>query len=105
MTLDNYNLAFTRLPGAATAYHANVNAIEWLDACRRAAEGGGRLVALWASERAPGLAVHSALATSGGLALITLTLTRENPEYPGIEAIFPVANRMQRAAFDLLGVT
>src|SRR5258705_13165713 len=104
MTLEKYNLKFVRLPGAIPAYRADVNAIEWVAACRHAREEGGRLVALWGSERAAGFAAHAALATSSGLALITIPLAKERPEYPGIEEIFPAANRMQRAAFDLIGI-
>ncbi len=38
---------------------------------------------------------------------VWLTLTRSRagqPEFPDVSDIFPAANRMQRAAFDLLGV-
>jgi Ni,Fe-hydrogenase III large subunit/Ni,Fe-hydrogenase III component G len=104
MTLEKYNIEFVRIPGAVPAYGADVNAIEWVAACRHAREEGGRLVALWGSERAAGFAAHAALATSSGLALITIPLAKERPEYPGIEEMFPAANRMQRAAFDLIGI-
>ena len=36
--------------------------------------------------------------------MLTLTVPEEQPEYPDLADIFPVANRMQRALFDLLGV-
>src|SRR4051794_15940810 len=99
MSLENYNLQFARIAGAVPAFNAQVNAIEWIATCRQVRQEGGRLVALWGSERSDGFAVHAALATSGGLALVTMPLPGERPAYPGIEEIFPVANRMQRAAF------
>jgi Ni,Fe-hydrogenase III large subunit/Ni,Fe-hydrogenase III component G len=104
MTLEKFNVRFARVPGAAPAFRAEVNAIEWMAACREANEQGGRLVALWGGERAPGFAAHVALATADGLIVLTLPLPREEPSYPGIEGIFPAAGRMQRAAYDLLGI-
>jgi Ni,Fe-hydrogenase III large subunit/Ni,Fe-hydrogenase III component G len=104
MTLAKYNLQFARAPGAAPVFRADVNAIEWTAASRQVREEGGRLVALWGSECAPGFEIHVALATGDGLIVLTMPLPHERPEYPGIEEIFPAANRMQRAAFDMLGI-
>jgi Ni,Fe-hydrogenase III large subunit/Ni,Fe-hydrogenase III component G len=104
MTLEKFNLRFARASGAAAVFRADVNAIEWIAACREAGEQGGRLVALWGGERAPGFAVHAALATADGLLMLTLPVPHERPSYPGIEAIFPGAGRMQRAAYDMLGI-
>jgi Ni,Fe-hydrogenase III large subunit/Ni,Fe-hydrogenase III component G len=104
MTLENFNLQFTRAAGAATVFRADVNAIEWITACRQVNERGGRLVALWGGECAPGFAVHAALADADGLLVLSLPVSRERPSYPGIEGIFPAAGRMQRAAYDLLGI-
>ena len=104
MKLDGLHPDFERLPSAASAYCAEVNAIDWVIACRAVRDQGGRLVALWGSERGAALAVHVALATAGGLAILSLPLGRERPVYPGIEAVFPAATRMQRAAYDLLGI-
>ncbi len=105
MKLDGINVEFARLLSAANVWRAEVNAIDWITSCQAVREQGGRLVALWGSERAPGYAVHTALATAGGLVLLRLALAQEHPVYPGIEGIFPAANRMQRAAHDLLGIS
>ncbi len=105
MKLDGIHLEFQRLPSAAAVFHAEVNAIDWITACRAVRDSGGRLVALWGSERGAGLAMQVTLATVGGLALLTLPVAKELPVYPGIEEIFPAANRMQRAAHDLLGIS
>ena len=104
MSLEKFNLQFARLRGAARVFRADVNAIEWITACRQVNERGGRLVALWGSERAPGFAVHAALADADGLLVLILPVPQDRPSYPGIEGIFPVAGRMQRAAYDMLGI-
>ncbi len=104
MKLDRLHVEFERLPSAANACCAEVNAIDWVIACREVRDQGGRLVALWGSERGAGLAAHVALATAGGLAILSLPVAKERPVYPGIETVFPAASRMQRAAYDLLGI-
>ena len=90
-----------RLPGEAPAGYASVDAGGWRATCERVAIEGGRLVALWGSGDVP--AVHAALAASSGLLLITLPLT--DHAYPDVSDLFPAANRMQRAAFDLFGIS
>jgi Ni,Fe-hydrogenase III large subunit/Ni,Fe-hydrogenase III component G len=104
MTLGAFNLEFAPVGSATAVYRAEVNAIEWVTACRQLREQGGRLVALWGGERERGFAVHAALSSAEGLIVLTLPLSREAPVYPGLEGVFPVANRMQRATYDLLGI-
>src|SRR4029077_20574954 len=77
MSLQKFNLQFARVRGAAPVFRAEVNAIEWIAACRQVNERGGRLVALWGSERAPGYAVHAALADADGLLVLTLPVSGE----------------------------
>ncbi len=43
-------------------------------------------------------------ATRDGLTLLEHTLPDDGARYPDLSPIFPAANRMQRAAFDLVGV-
>jgi Ni,Fe-hydrogenase III large subunit/Ni,Fe-hydrogenase III component G len=105
MRIEGYNFEFSEIRGAVAALRATVDAAQWREACRRAAFDGGRLVALWGSDDSDigkGLAVHAALLTQPGLAVITLPLADER--YPDISDIFPAANRMQRALHDLLGL-
>ncbi len=70
-------------------------------------EEGGQLLALWGSDT-PHLerrfAVHVAFLSSVGLIWTTCAMDIENPSYPDLAHIFPQAERMQRAAFDLLGI-
>jgi Ni,Fe-hydrogenase III large subunit/Ni,Fe-hydrogenase III component G len=70
-------------------------------------ERGGQLVALWGSDDrhvAVGFGIHAAFLTSTGLAWVTSALPADAPAYPDLAHIFPQADRMQRATFDLLGI-
>jgi Ni,Fe-hydrogenase III large subunit/Ni,Fe-hydrogenase III component G len=104
LKLKDFQFELTQLPGAAPVFCAEVNAIEWIAACKQVQEHGGRLVALWGGEHTPGFVIHAALAAADGLVVLTLPLPQELPSYPGIEGIFPAAVRMQRAVYDLLGI-
>ncbi|MGE5523093.1 MAG: NADH-quinone oxidoreductase subunit C [Rhodospirillaceae bacterium] len=86
--------------GAAPAGRARVDAPGWRAVCEHVAADGGRLIALWGSDDGASLYAHAALAASGGLLWTTLA----GGEYPDISDLFPAANRMQRAAHDLVGV-
>jgi Ni,Fe-hydrogenase III large subunit len=48
--------------------------------------------------------VHAAFALREGLLWASMPLAAAHPRYPGIADLFPAASRMQRAAYDLLGV-
>ena len=105
--MTNSFIVFTELPGVINTRHASVDAAHWLTQCRQVRDDGGRLIALWGSDeraQAAGFAVHCALATHDGLLWLTLPLDAQHPSYPDISSVFPVAARMQRAVFDLLGV-
>ena len=70
-----------------------------------AAAQGGRLVALWGTDRAAngGFAVSAAYATTAGLDWVELPLG-VSTSYPDLSGRFPYAERMQRATADLLGL-
>lgn len=51
-----------------------------------------------------GFKLHVALVNETGLICLSVPLPAEQPSYPDISRIFPVANRMQRALYDLLGI-
>jgi Ni,Fe-hydrogenase III large subunit/Ni,Fe-hydrogenase III component G len=75
---------------------------------RAVKEEGGQLIALWGADNrhlSRGFAIHATLLTSAGLAWVTCALPDEAPSYPDLAHIFPQADRMQRATFDLLGIT
>ncbi len=74
---------------------------------REVKEEGGQLVALWGADDrhlGGGFSIHAAFLTSSGLAWATSALSADAPVYPDLAHIFPQADRMQRATFDLLGI-
>ena len=85
-----------------------LHAEELLPFCTLIAENGGRLVSLWASERNGAAAreyvLSAAVQDADGLQVAEVLLDRTRPEYPDLSAIFPVADRLQRAVFDMVGV-
>ena len=106
MRLGDLDVSFAEMPGAVKAWHAVVDAAAWRAVCVQVGVDGGRLVALWASDGSAidtqRFFIHAALVVQPGLVLVTLPL--ESAEFPDVSDVFPAANRMQRAAFDLFGV-
>lgn len=95
------------LAGAMPARRATIEAARLRGVCEAARANKDRLVALWGSDetaRGGGYALHVALAERAGLLWLSVPLPPEHPRYPGIADIFPSANRMQRAAYDLVGI-
>ena len=106
MNVSPLGLAASPLPCTMPAQRCRVSSGQLLSACRLAWERGGALVALWASDerdRARGFSVRVLLRDGDGLTLLEHTLPDEGARYPDLSPIFPAANRMQRAAFDLVG--
>jgi Ni,Fe-hydrogenase III large subunit/Ni,Fe-hydrogenase III component G len=103
--LEDFQLELTQLPNAMPVWHGRVDARQWRTACQQVRDKGGRLVALWAadnSDRGEAFSVHAALTVQSGLLVIALPLDGES--FPDVSDIFPAANRMQRAVYDLFGV-
>ena len=110
MQLLDHSLQFERLAGALTAYRATADESRLLSFATSVRQSGGRFVALWGSDErdrsvnGAGFALHVAFGISEGLAVVTLPLPADDPEYPDLAEIFPAANRLQRATYDLLGI-
>jgi Ni,Fe-hydrogenase III large subunit/Ni,Fe-hydrogenase III component G len=105
--IEDLGIVGTPLAGAMPAFRAPVAAGELREVCEKARRQQARLVALWGSDettRGAGYALHLALALPCGLLWLTVALPRERPQYPGIADLYPAANRMQRAAYDLVGI-
>ena len=104
-TLPEIQLA--ALAGAVPAWRAEVDARHWHAGCKAAAHAGGRLAALWASEQRDqrqGFSVRALLVLYEGLICLELRLPDLVQSYPDLSDVFACAGRMQRAAFDLVGV-
>ena len=74
----------------------------WIEAARGHHDAGARLVSIWGGERAGRRSMFAAYAAAEGLRIVELALAGDS--YPDLSGLFPAANRMQRAARDLLGV-
>ncbi len=104
-TLPGIELA--ALAGAVPAWRGGVDARGWRAGCEAAARAGGRLAALWASderERGMGFCVRALLVLYEGLVCLELRVPDLVQTYPDLSDIFACSGRMQRAAFDLVGV-
>ncbi|HSS70987.1 MAG TPA: NADH-quinone oxidoreductase subunit C [Casimicrobiaceae bacterium] len=107
MNVAPLGVAAAPLPCPLPAQRCPVSSGQLITACRLAWEQGGQLVALWASDdrdRERGFCLRVLLRDADGLTLLEHTLPDEGARYPDLATIFPAANRMQRAAFDLSGV-
>ena len=127
MPITHPNLHLTRLGGAIPAWLGEIKPGDLPPICQSVADGGGRLLALWGSDaRFPlpnplpqageganeslrefqvnGFALHVVLVNDAGLICLSMALDAVQPVYPDISRIFPAAGRMQRAAYDLLGI-
>jgi Ni,Fe-hydrogenase III large subunit/Ni,Fe-hydrogenase III component G len=107
MPITHPNLHLTGLPGAIPAWSGKIEHGDLQAICQRVRDGGGRLVALWGSdERAAGngYALHLALVIEKGLICLSVPVSASQPVYPDVSRIFPAAERMQRAAYDLIGI-
>jgi len=97
----------TPLLGAIQAAEAEVEPTRLHEVCERALAEGARLVALWGcddTDRGAGYTLRIALLTRLGLICLRVPLAADHPHYPSIADVFPAANRMQRATYDLLGM-
>ena len=106
--LAGLGLAFAKVPARVPVQRTDVSATLLLTACRVAYERGAQLVALWASDerdRERGFLLRVALRDANGLIVLEHTLPDAGARYPDLSPFFPAANRMQRAAFDLVGVS
>ena len=94
---------------AQPTFVADADATLWRAFAVAAHVAGRRLVALWGSDEGQGtLAVWAAYDLIEGLACVRLSMRLPGPSerasFPDLGDLFPAAERMQRAARDLVGV-
>jgi Ni,Fe-hydrogenase III large subunit/Ni,Fe-hydrogenase III component G len=107
MPIKHPNLKLTRLTDAIPAWAGEIGADDLFPICQQVHDGGGRLVALWGSDERQErgrFALHVVLINETGMVCLHVHLPPEQPSYPDISRIFPAANRMQRATYDMLGI-
>ncbi len=109
MRLADFEFEFQPTQSAPPVYSAVVDAAGWQNAAQRVAAGGGRLVALWGSDRRAdadaAVVVSAAYASADGLLCLQLPLLDGASDCPDLTPWFASAGRMQRALHDLLGVS
>ena len=108
MDFSRLGLSPATVASALPAFRVTVASGQLVAACKLASEAGAALVALWASDerdRDGGAQVRVLLRDDAGFAVLE-TLLPDLPQarYGDVSAVFPAAARMQRAAFDLVGV-
>jgi len=107
MTDAPLTLKTETLPGAMPVRRAQVSGAELRAAVQAAREADGLLHALWGADerdRGGGFLLRVALQDAEGLLILEHAMDPVSPGYPSLAEIFPAAERMQRAVFDLLGM-
>src|SRR5438094_2410057 len=107
MNVSSLGISAAALPAPIRALRCPVSSAQLLAACRLGWEQGARLVALWGSDerdRDRGFSLHVLLRDDDGFTLLEHALSGAEARVPDLATIFPGANRMQRALFDLLGI-
>ena len=108
MKFPGLDVELQPLAAALPIARGAVDACQWRAAAQAAAQSGARLVSVWGSDRraagAGTLVMSAAYALGEGLAWLDLALPGDAPRCPDLTPFFPCAQRMQRAAADLLGI-
>lgn len=107
MKIGGQDWNFTRQAGGAAVWRGAVDTAHLPVFAECVKADGGQLLALWGSDDrhlGRGYAIHAAFVTGAGLVCATASLPADLPSYPDLARVFPQADRMQRATFDLLGL-
>jgi Ni,Fe-hydrogenase III large subunit/Ni,Fe-hydrogenase III component G len=95
----------TSTPAGAVVSQLVVDPNEWRDLAQDIAAAGGRLLALWGTNRdGQRDTLHAVAAVPPRVYFVTVPLADGTGHYHGVEDVFPSASRMQRAVFDLCGL-
>jgi Ni,Fe-hydrogenase III large subunit/Ni,Fe-hydrogenase III component G len=102
-----YGVPVTALPGLAPVYIANVGTQDWLRIAHCIRTEGGRLISLWGTDKrslTDQWVMSVTYCVAEGVFWLRLPVVSEQETYPSLADVFPVAGRMQRTVFDLLGL-
>lgn len=106
--IKNFPVPLRQLSCLWPAWQAEVRPEELLFPCQFLHDGNAQLLALWGSDersQQQGFCLHLVFVVwQLGIVYLQCLLPAVNPSYPSIADLFPAANRMQRATFDLLGM-
>ena len=101
------DLVFLPLPGALAATQVEVTQAQLVALCRWMRDKGGQLVTLWGEDTRredEGFRLCVVLQSAEELVVAELLLRPEAPIYADLSEIFPNASRLQRAAYDMVGI-
>ena len=108
MRITGLTLSPDTIPAPVPIARVVVDRDGWRTAAQAIAAGGGRLVALWGTDRTASgdgaFAICAAYAVTEGLVWLDLPLDAGQTSFPDVAELHPCARRMQRAAFDLVGL-
>lgn len=107
MLPDFLDTASVPLPSNASACRVVADAYHWSWAADALHALGANLLALWGSDdrdRDQCLRIRAAYLLPDRVVVIEHAMPAERAVYPSLTSRFPVANRMQRAVHDLLGI-
>lgn len=107
MTLEIIAREGMPLPANVPARRLMVDADQWTATARQLHEDGACLLALWGADerdRSGVFQVFAAFLAPGQVVVLQHAMAGERPVYPSLGRWFPVANRLQRAVYDLLGL-
>jgi len=108
MDFTRLGLSPATVASVIPAFRVQVPSGQLVPACKLASDAGAMLVALWASDerdRDGGALVRVLLRDVAGLAVLETRLPDlPDARYGDVSTVFPAAARMQRAAFDLVGI-
>lgn len=104
---DFFDATCVPLPSNVAVYRMDADAHHWTRAADALREAGASLLALWGSDdrdRDQCLRVRAAYLLPDRVVLIEHAMPAGHATYPSLVRQFPVADRMQRAVYDLLGI-
>lgn len=100
---------YTQLAANILGSRARVDRRQWLQITERLQRAGARFLSLWGADnrdRDSCFHIYAAYLLPHSATVVEHTLDDQaNPSYPSIAPFFPAASRMQRAVYDLLGIS
>ena len=100
-------LTLMKVPSTVPAWRGTVAPTALVSACVAVQQRGGRLAALWGADdrdRVAGFTLHVLFVVEHALLWLDVPLPAEDPGFSDLSGVFPCADRMQRAVFDLIGI-
>lgn len=109
MTQNLSELIPEQIPGNVRASCASVNADQWLATAETLRDAHARFLTLWGTDdrdRDGRFHVYAAWLQPDGILVLDHAIEDAvNPKYASLAGLFPAAFRMQRAVYDLLGIS